>query len=53
MNFIQSPIDTGVAAVYFQKKIAWEELPAKVEIQASAIGVYNLMIDGKRSEIKC
>lgn len=48
MNFIQSPIDTGVAAVSFQKKIAWKKEPIKVEITATAIGVYNLLINGKK-----
>ncbi len=48
MNFIQSPVDTGEAAVLFQKEIRWAQTPQRVEAKATAIGVYNLLINGQK-----
>ncbi len=48
MIFIQSPVDTGVAAVSFQREIRFNKKPVRVEVKATALGVYNLLVDGKK-----
>ena len=48
MNWINSPKNTGDQAVYFQKKISWSKVPQKVEACVSSMGVYNLLINGKK-----
>ena len=48
MQWIQAPVDTGKQAVYFKKKIEWRAAPIKVQARVSAMGIYNLLIDGKK-----
>ena len=48
MIWIHSPKDTGDQAVSFQKEIRWKKQPVKVEAKATAIGVYNLVINGRK-----
>lgn len=48
MNWIQAPVDTGRQAVYFEKAIAWRARPIKVEARATAMGIYNFLIDGQK-----
>ncbi len=48
MVWINSPKDTGEQAVTFQKEIKWEKEPIKVEAKATAIGTYNLLVNGKK-----
>ncbi|MBR6794193.1 MAG: family 78 glycoside hydrolase catalytic domain [Clostridia bacterium] len=48
MNWIHSPKDTGEQAVIFQKEIRWKKRPVKVVAQVTAIGIYNLMINGQK-----
>ncbi len=48
MVWINSPKDTGEQAVTFQKEIQWKKEPVKVEAKATAIGTYNLLINGQK-----
>ncbi|MBQ6823019.1 MAG: family 78 glycoside hydrolase catalytic domain [Clostridia bacterium] len=48
MIWIHSPIDTDEQAVYFKKNITWSKTPVKVEVTVTAIGIYNLLVDGKK-----
>ncbi len=48
MLWIHSPKDIGDQAVSFQKEIRWKKEPVRVEVKATAIGVYNLVINGRK-----
>ncbi|MBQ8893830.1 MAG: family 78 glycoside hydrolase catalytic domain [Clostridia bacterium] len=48
MIWINSPQDTGEQAVYFKKNITWSRTPAKVEATVTAMGVYNLLVNGQK-----
>lgn len=49
MIWIKSPKDTGKQAVYFQKDVSWSEKPVRVEARVTAIGVYNLLVNGEKT----
>lgn len=48
MNWIKSPKDTGEQAVYFQKELTWSRKPIRVEAKVTAMGIYNLLVNGKK-----
>lgn len=48
MIWIHSPVDTKEQAVYFKKNITWSKTPVKVEATVTAMGVYNLLVDGQK-----
>ena len=48
MIWICSPKDTEKQAVYFKKNITWSKTPVKVEATVTSMGVYNLLVGGKK-----
>ncbi len=48
MKWINAPKNTNEQAVYFKKNITWSKEPAKVEAVVTAMGVYNLLVGGKK-----
>ncbi len=48
MQWIKSPLDTKKQAVYFQKEILWSAVPTKITCTATAMGVYNLLVNGRK-----
>lgn len=48
MIWINSPINTEAQAVTFQKQIQWSQTPVQVEAKVTAMGVYNLLVNGKK-----
>ena len=48
MHWIKSPIDVKEGAVAFFKKISLDREVASATLEASAMGLYEAMLDGKR-----
>ena len=48
MKWINAPKTNDQQAVYFKKNITWSKEPTAVEAVVTSMGVYNLLIDGKK-----